>query len=224
MSTEGKNEDDGVTEDDIGTPMYEVESYRFDGRTRVFEKEMRRLKERAVEPTFSKPPRWIPAPMMLALAGPFIAMPLVVLIFLWIDEGEPCLMSALPVALPLIGGMFAFFYFLAYHEMYISPVDGRYGSADPEQAHRGLTLIVREVMLNEGYGFKLERVEAILSNNYSFTMMPAEGSKERFLVSIGQPIGTEKLKLFLPRGTGEKWSTYRRMKRAIEVRLARQVV
>ena len=135
-----------------------------------------------------------------------------------------CLGAWLPIAFPAVAGILAFFYFLAFDMMFLSPVNGRYGQADPEQAHRGLALILREVMLAEGYGFKLERFDATHAHNYYFTMIPSEGSKERFHVLVGRSNDSYDLKLFLPRGTGEKWSTYRRMRRAIEERLARQVV
>jgi hypothetical protein len=76
MSTVKKKEDDGVTEDETGTRIFEVESYRYAGRTRVFENEMHRLKDRAVEPTFQKPPRWNPIMAIMLIGGAVIMLPL----------------------------------------------------------------------------------------------------------------------------------------------------
>jgi len=204
-------------------PILDVEFYRFEGKTCVVESEMERLNKDAVTPTFKKPPRWHAARDGLGISIGMSLFPLFGILIVYVTV--PSLFGIFgPLLVMAMAGMAFLSYWILYHVMEIRPDDGKYGKADPDQAYKGLVLIIRDVVRSESYGFKLTRYQAIIAHNYNFTIIPSEGSKERLHLIVYKRYNSDELRIQNTRAAGEKRPTYLKFKNVIEERLSRQAV
>jgi hypothetical protein len=204
-------------------PILDVEYFRFEGKTKIVDIEMERLRIDAVTPSFRKPPYWHVDPALLGLIILFEMLPLGGIILVYIEIQSLFWIFG---TLIIIGdAAFTFFmYWYVIHIMKIFPNEGKFGIADPDQAYKGLVLLVREVAQTEGYGFKLTRQQAIAAHNYHFTIIPSEGSLEKLQLVVYKHYDTDELLIQNSRGLGgESRQTYIKFKNAIEDRLSRQV-
>jgi len=214
-----------VLEEAARRPILDVEYYMFEGRTSVVDEELERLKAGAVYPTFRRAPRWEAATELYGISVGMTLMPLFgIFVLIMIGNILYLIIFGSLLFLAMAGMAFLLFYWLTYHIMVIPPDDGKFGNADPDQAYKGLVLIIRDLVRNESYGFKLTRYQAIIAHNYNFTIIPCEGSKERLHLVIYKRYNSPELRIQNTRGAGEKRPTYLKFKNAIEERLARQVV
>ncbi len=205
-------------------PTVDVENCRFDGKTNIVDEEEGRLRAGAVFPTFKKAPRWKAAKELWAISATITFMPLLGILWVILIGNLLYLIILIPLLIFAIVGMaFLFFYWLAYHIMFIAPDNGRFGKADPDQAYKGLVLMIRDLVRTEAYGFKLTRYQAIIAHNYNFTIIPSEGSKERLHIVVYKRYNSPQLRIQNTRAAGEKRPTYLKFKNAIQERLARQV-
>jgi len=204
-------------------PILDVEYYRFEGKTSVVDEELERLKKEVVRPTFKTPPHWHAARDVIGFAIGLPLFPILGLVLAYLEAPSLFWLSGPLLVLASAGMAFAL-YWTMYHMIEVQPKGGKYGEADPDQAYKGLTLIIRDVIRSEGYGYKLVRAEALIAHNYGFTIIPSEGSKERLYITIYKHYDDDDLNIQINRASGEKRPTYLKFKNAIEERLARQVV
>jgi hypothetical protein len=213
-----------VIEDAARRPILDVEYHRFEGRTETVAKELERLKAGAVAPNFKRAPKWHAAGDVLGISIGLTLMPLIGIFALIAIGNILYFMVVGSLLLLAMAAMGITFYRLMFHTMEIYPVDGKFGSASPDQAYLGLALILRDLVRNEGYGYKLVRAEALIAHNYGFTVIPSEASEERLHFTALKHYDSDELRIQITRAVGEKRPTYLKFKKLIEDRLARQAL
>jgi len=200
-------------------PVIDVEYYNFNGTTKIDEAEIKLLSDGAVTPTFEKAPRWHPERMIMSLAFSLALMPLIPAIaILILYHSTPCFILGVLLLLASLGA-FTLFFWMMNHEMWIYPKDGVFGQAKPDEAYKGLVLIVRDLVKTEAYGYRIQRCEALIAHNYGFAVIHRQGSDEMTQFTVLKRYADNNLRITMSRQM-EKWSDYKSIMKKIEDRLA----